>query len=93
LGDGAYASSNWLITPFDARELREDEGARDVFNLQHARGRQVIEHAFGMLISRWRILVARLPRLSLSRAVKILKCCILLQHLSILTNHRFLHLT
>jgi hypothetical protein len=92
-GDGAYALRNWLITPFDARELREDGVARDVFNLQHARGRQVIERAFGMLISRWRILVARLPRLSLSRAVKILKCCILLQHLSILTNHRFLRLT
>ena len=34
-GDGAYALRPWLITPFDARELREDGAARDVFNLQH----------------------------------------------------------
>jgi len=81
--DGAYALREWLITPFDAREV-SGNAARDVFNLQLARGRQVIERAFGMLISRWRILVGKLPRLSLNRVVKILKCCVLLHNLCLM---------
>ena len=72
-----------LFNPFDAREV-SGNSARDVFNLQLARGRQVIERAFGMLISRWRILVGKLPRLSLNRVVKILKCCVLLHNLCLM---------
>ena len=51
-GDGAYALRPWLITPFDAREVALD-ARRDVFNLNLSRGRQVIERAFGMMISRF----------------------------------------
>ncbi|XP_052793029.1 putative nuclease HARBI1 [Mya arenaria] len=53
LGDSGNALRNYLLTPI----LRPTANAQVAYNDAHARGRVVVERAFGMLKSRFRILV------------------------------------
>jgi hypothetical protein len=79
LGDGAYGIYPWLLTPFGGSNILTS--SRDVYDLHLARGRQVIERAFGMMIRRWRILVPPLETTMTSDSVKIVKCCVMLHNI------------
>lgn len=52
LGDSGYAQSSWLFTP--VRIPRDNAEKR--YNVAHRRTRCWIEHAFGILKMRWRVL-------------------------------------
>ena len=52
-GDEAYNCSEYLITPVPRSEANDDE---DAFNFYLSQLRIHIEQAFGMLVSKWRIL-------------------------------------
>lgn len=54
LGDSAYPSLTWLISPFKDNGNLTDEQKR--FNFLHSSARVVIEHAFGLLKGRFRLL-------------------------------------
>ena len=55
IGDAAYTLMPWLLTPYQGPQLIN--GKNDVYNNHLSKARQVVERAFGMMISRWRILV------------------------------------
>ena len=52
-GDEAYPVSEWIIVPYPASTLTDDE---ENFNFYLSSLRIHIEHAFGMLTARWRLL-------------------------------------
>ena len=52
LGDSGYSLKKWLMTPFGT----PISACEKKFNLLHRKTRRVIEQAFGVLKSRWRIL-------------------------------------
>lgn len=79
LGDAAYSLMPWLITPFEGTFGVNSK--QDIFNLQHARGRQVIERAFGMMIKRWRILVSALEFRSVIQSAKVVRVCAMLHNI------------
>ena len=55
-GDSAYGLAPYLITPYDAHELKSDpERAKDSFNFHLSSCRIYIECAFGELVMRWGI--------------------------------------
>lgn len=54
LGDSAYANSAWCVAPF--REGRNFTDEHRSFNFKHSQARVVVEHAFGLLKRRFRIL-------------------------------------
>lgn len=57
LGDEAFPLKPYLMRPYPKRSLVSD--AHKVYNYRLSRGRRVIENAFGILTSRWRILRRR----------------------------------
>ncbi|XP_071963821.1 putative nuclease HARBI1 [Antedon mediterranea] len=57
LGDGAYPLLQNLMRPFPNRPNRQREHAR--FNYKLSQCRVIVEHAFGRLKGRWRILLKR----------------------------------
>lgn len=52
LGDSAYPNTDWLITPFKDNGFLSEE--QKVFNIKFSSKRIVVEHAFGLLKSRFR---------------------------------------
>ena len=79
IGDAAYSLMPWLMTPFEGPQ--QVDGSKDVYNNYLSKGRQVVERAFGMMISRWRILVAPLDVKSIGRTADVIKVCCILHNL------------
>ena len=52
LGDEVFPLKKWLMRPYLGLDADEEER---VYNYRHSRGRRVIENAFGIVTSRWRI--------------------------------------
>ena len=52
VGDEIFPLKNWLMRPYPGRQLQED-GA--IYNYRHSLARRVIENAFGILVTRWRL--------------------------------------
>lgn len=52
VGDEIFGLKTWLMKPYSGRRLPEEQNA---FNYRLSRARRVIENAFGILRSRWRI--------------------------------------
>ena len=59
-GDSAYPLMNWLLKPFADRGRLTPEQRK--FNLQFSALRCVVERTFGMLKSRWRIMLKKLEQ-------------------------------
>ncbi|XP_049513040.1 uncharacterized protein LOC125940654 [Dermacentor silvarum] len=57
LGDEAFPLKEYLMRPYPRRYIKTD--SERIYNYRHARARRVIENAFGILTSRWRILRRR----------------------------------
>jgi transposase len=66
VADSAYTAVEFVLPAF--QDSTADVGPRRTFNLAHARTRNVIERAFGLLKARWRILLRRIDtKLSTTR--------------------------
>ncbi|XP_052818500.1 putative nuclease HARBI1 [Mya arenaria] len=81
LGDSGYALRNYLLTPI----LRPTANAQVAYNDAHARGRVVVERAFGVLKSRFRCLhrSAGCLMFSPAKCQQIVICCMKLHNLCI----------
>ena len=75
-GDEAYPVSEWIIVPYPASTLTDDE---DNFNFYLSSLRIHIEQAFGMLTARWRLLRDRL-NFSLRHCSNIMSVCMKLHN-------------
>jgi hypothetical protein len=52
VGDEAFGLSEYVLRPFPRRNLSIQ---KKVFNYMHTRARRMVECAFGILASKWRI--------------------------------------
>jgi hypothetical protein len=73
-----------LITPYEGSQPLG--GKNDVFNYHSAKSRQVVERAFGMMISRWRILVDALGLGSHQKDAVVIKVCCLFHNICLRHN-------
>lgn len=72
VGDAAYESERWMLTPWPGVALPPD---KDAFNYYQSSARIEIECAFGLLCRRWGILWRPLPSERLARTTRIITAC------------------
>lgn len=58
LGDPAYPGLPWILKGYTSSQGRLSK-EQESFNVYHSSGRNVVEHAFGRLKGRWRMLLKR----------------------------------
>lgn len=79
LGDEAYPLRTYLMRPYSGRGLTEQQ---EIYNYRLSRARRVVECAFGILSSKWRILRKEIE-CHPTKADKIVKCVCLLHNIVI----------
>ncbi|VDI71776.1 Hypothetical predicted protein [Mytilus galloprovincialis] len=83
LGDAAYPTRRWLLTPFRDNGHLTDQQKK--YNQYHSSNRVVIERAFALLKGRFRRL-KYLETIKLDTSVEIIMICCVLHNICILTN-------
>lgn len=79
LGDDAYPLKHNIMKPFSKRLLSKEER---IYNYRHARARRCVENAFGIMVSKWRLLHKPIET-TVDNAIKIVQCICLLHNLII----------
>ncbi|XP_036324950.1 putative nuclease HARBI1 [Rhagoletis pomonella] len=80
LGDQGYPLEPWLLTPIPEPSSTQEER----YNKLHAKARNVVERAFGVLKSRFRCLSKhRALHYSHERAVNIINACVILHNIAL----------
>ena len=79
VGDEAYPLKTYLMRPYPQRNLSPQE---DLFNKRLTNARQTVECAFGILTSKWRLLLKAIE-VNPDRADNIIKCVCLLHNIII----------
>ena len=59
LGDNAFVLIPWMVKPYSRRQLTREE---KIANYRVSGGRRVIENAFGILVSRFRVLLGTMDQ-------------------------------
>ena len=72
-GDSVYPLTNWLMKPFPDRGRLTAEQRK--FNLKFSALRCVVERAFGMLKSRWRIILKKIEQKTTSLKRTVIAAC------------------
>ena len=72
-GDSAYPLTNWLMKPFPDRGRLTAEQRR--FNLKFSALKCVLERAFGMLKSRWRIILKKIEQKTTTLKRTVIAAC------------------
>lgn len=52
VGDAAFQLNEYTLRPYSSNQLNRN---RELFNYRLSRARRVVENAFGIMVSRWRI--------------------------------------
>lgn len=79
VGDGAFPLQTNLLRPYAELRKRDFYRSEKIFNYRLSRARRVIENAFGILVSRWRIF--RKPIVADRHTVElIVKACVCLHN-------------
>ena len=76
VGDEIFPLKNWLMRPYPGQQLQED-GA--IYNYRHSLARQVIENAFGILVTTWRLFITPINA-SVKNIEKYVKAAIVLHN-------------
>ncbi|KAI4455474.1 hypothetical protein MML48_9g00002310 [Holotrichia oblita] len=83
VGDSAYPLLKWLMTPYRNNGNLTERQRR--YNTAHSNTRIVIEHTFGLMKSRWRIL-QYINVNSVTKAVNIIVACCVLHNYCYINN-------
>lgn len=71
IGDNAFALNEWMMKPFAAMPLEQNER---VFNYRLSRARRCVENAFGILANRWGCLLTALRQEPQNVETMVLAC-------------------
>ncbi|XP_077330362.1 uncharacterized protein LOC143988781 [Lithobates pipiens] len=87
LADEAFGLSEHLMRPFPQRTLTPE---RRIFNYRLARARRVVESAFGIMASRFRLLLTAINLAEYKLNYVVLCCCILHNFLRKFSGNQYL---
>ena len=85
VGDGAYPLSEWLLKPYPRTGVLAQDEKR--FNKEISKARVKVEHCYGILKGRWRILRQAIQDDIQKVPLIILCCCIL--HVCVFQNDEY----
>ena len=79
IGDNGYVQSAKVMTPFNKIELQVQKKSRDAYNFYLSQLRIRIEMAFGLLVSKWRVLKSKL-NVKIANATNVIHVCMRLHN-------------
>ncbi|XP_065316082.1 uncharacterized protein LOC135924878 [Gordionus sp. m RMFG-2023] len=82
LGEGGYPLKRYLMKPY----IRNNDDNNKIFNYRLSRARRVVECSFGVLTSKWRILLNKVE-VSLPVFENIIKACCILHNIILIKEN------